>query len=386
MKLGSTEMIRGAMGAAIVCLLAVRLASGQAGPAQRPPMAEEVFKNVQVLKGIPVDEFMSTMGVFSAALGMSCEDCHAANDSKWENYALDTSVRKRTARRMIVMMSAINKDNFAGRQVVTCYSCHRGGDHPKVTPNLATLYNMPEEPDDIIPQAPGAPSADQVLDKYIQALGGAERLGNLTSFAAKGTSVGYGPEGNQRPVEIFAKAPGQRTTIIHTLNGDSTTTYDGRAGWLSAPLRPVPVLALSGTALEGVKLEAELSFPGRVKQALSKWRVGFPAIINDREVQVVQGTSTGGAIATLYFDAESGLLVRMVRYSDSVVGRTPTQIDYADYREVAGVKIPFRWAVTWLDGKENFELSDLQPNAPIDSAKFAKPDPPAPPPARPATR
>src|SRR5437867_9863937 len=165
MKVGSRGMIPTAVGAAVVYLLAARLASGQAGPAQRPPMAEEVFKNVQVLKGIPVDEFMSTMGVFSAALGMSCEDCHAANDSKWENYALDTSVRKRTARRMIVMMSAINRDHFGGRQMVTCYSCHRGGDHPKVTPNLATLYNMPDEPDDIIVQAPGAADADQILDK-----------------------------------------------------------------------------------------------------------------------------------------------------------------------------------------------------------------------------
>ena len=66
-------------------------------------MAEDVFKNIQVLKGIPVDEFMNTMGVFSVALGMSCEDCHAANDSKWENYALDTSVRKQTARKMVGM-------------------------------------------------------------------------------------------------------------------------------------------------------------------------------------------------------------------------------------------------------------------------------------------
>src|SRR5881628_3923630 len=141
--------------------------------AQRPQTAEDVFKNVQVLKGIPVDEFMSTMGIFSAALGMSCEDCHAANDSKWENYALDTSVRKQIARRMILMMAAINKDHFGGRQMVTCYSCHRGGDHPKLTPNLSTLYNMPEEPDDIVVQAPGAPSADQILDKYLQAIGGA---------------------------------------------------------------------------------------------------------------------------------------------------------------------------------------------------------------------
>jgi len=336
-------------------------------------MAEDVFKNVQVLKGIPVDEFMSTMGVFSAALAMSCEDCHAANDSKWENYALDTSPRKRTARRMIQMMSAINKDNFGGRQMVTCWSCHRGGDHPKVTPNLATLYNMPDEPDDIIVQAPGAPSADQIFDKYIRAIGGAERLSNLTSFAAKGTSVGYGPEGNQRPLEIFARAPGQRTTIIHTLNGDSTTTFNGRAGWIAAPLRPVPVLPLTGSALEGVKLEAELSFPAQVKQVLGKWRVGFPVMINDREAQVVQGSGAGGSIATLYFDSESGLLVRLVRYSDSTVGRTPTQLDYTDYRDVSGVKMPFRWTVTWLDGKENVELTEVQPNVAIDASKFAMP-------------
>ena len=143
---------------------------------------------------------------------------------------------------------------------------------------------------------------------------------------------------------------------------------------------------MSGSALEGVKLEAELSFPAQIKQALSKWRVGLPATVNDREVQVVQGTGAGGAIATLYFDAESGLLVRLLRYSSSVVGRTPTQIDYADYREVSGVKMPFRWTVTWLDGKESFELSEVQPNAPIDVAKFARPSPPTPPPVRPATR
>jgi hypothetical protein len=360
---------------------ATLLLNGQS-PEQKPPMAEDVFKNVQVLKGIPVDEFMSTMGVFSAALGMSCEDCHAANDSKWENYALDSSPKKLTARRMIGMMSAINKGYFGGRQVVTCYSCHRGGSPPKVTPNLETLYSAPQEPDDIIEQARGAPSADQVLDKYIRALGGAQRLAGLTSFIAKGTSSGYGPEGDKRAVEIFAKAPAQRTTVIHTVNGDSTTNDDGRTVWVAAPLRPVPVLALSGTALEGARLDGELSFPARIKQALGQWRVGFPVTINDREAQVVQGTTAGGAMATFYFDAESGLLVRMIRYANSVVGRTPTQIDYADYREVAGVKMPFRWTVTWLDGKENVELAEVQPNVPIDGAKFAKPAAPVSPTGR----
>src|SRR5688572_528383 len=178
MGVGSKRTFAGVTGTAVMWLLSVVLASGQAGPAQPPLMAEAVFKNVQVLKGISVNEFMGTMGVFSAALGMSCEDCHAADDSKWENYAIDTSPKKQTARRMVQMMAGINKAYFGGRQVVTCFSCHRGADRPKVTPNLLTLYGPPPADDgsDIIEQARNAPPADQVLDKYIQALGGAQRL------------------------------------------------------------------------------------------------------------------------------------------------------------------------------------------------------------------
>ena len=141
---------------------------------------------------------------------------------------------------------------------------------------------------------------------------------------------------------------------------------------------------MTGGELEGVKLDAALSFPGRVKQALGKWRVGSPGIIDDRKVLVVQGTTAGGMIATLYFDPESGLLVRLRRYSASPVGRIPTQFDVSDYREVAGVKMPFRWTMTWLDGRENVELSDVQANVAIDAAKFTKPMPPKAPAARPA--
>src|ERR1700694_4426369 len=149
----SRRTILCAVGAAAVILLAAAPASGQE---QKPLMAEDVFKNVQVLKGIPVDEFMSTMGIFSAALGISCENCHAANDSKWENYAGDNTEMKRTARRMVVMMSTINKGLFGGRQGVTCFSCDRGGDHPKTTRDLSALYGgRPEdELDDAVEQDP----------------------------------------------------------------------------------------------------------------------------------------------------------------------------------------------------------------------------------------
>jgi photosynthetic reaction center cytochrome c subunit len=374
MKRSSLSVAAGVCAA--LWLTSVVLTSGQTAPAG-PPMAEQVFKNVQVLKGIPVNEFMGTMGVFSAALGMSCEDCHAAGDADWSVYAKD-SPRKQMARVMVTMMATINKTHFRGRQVVTCYTCHRGSARPRNTADLAELYGTPPgvDPNGVFEQAPNAPSADQVLDKYIQAIGGAQRAAALKSYVARGTSSGYGPENEPRPVEIYAR-PGQRTTIIHTSAGDSTTTFDGKGGWIAAPFRPVAVLALSDQDLDGLKLDADLAFPGGIKQTLTKWRVGLPTVIDDREMQVVQGTTARGATGTLYFDMETGLLRRHVRYVDSPVGRLPTQTDYEEYREVAGVKMPVRWTVTWLDGRDAFEIKDVQPNVTIDAVRFARPSAPA---------
>jgi photosynthetic reaction center cytochrome c subunit len=372
--------------AAAAGLLGVVSAGAQARPEQKPLMAEDVHKNVQVLRGIPEDEFMATMGFFAASLAANCTYCHVPESSgNWAKYADDTQL-KQTTRMMIVMTNAINREYFSGKRVVTCWSCHHGDELPTVTPDLADVYGVPHltEPDVITENAPGAPSADQVLGRYVQALGGAEKLAGLTSFTAKGTYQGYGDE--KRPLEIFAKAPAARTTIVHEPLGDTTRTFDGHAGWIAAPEtnQPVPVLTLTGGDLEALQVDAQLAFPAQIKQAFSEWRVGLPATIDDREVQVLQGTSAGQLPVKLYFDKQSGLLVRQLRYTDSPVGLNPTQVDYSDYRDVSGVKMPFRWTVTWLDGRSTFELTEVQANAPIDAAKFAKPSAPAP--ARAATR
>lgn len=362
------------MGAFFGCLAAATWANAQSTPLT----AEKFFKNVKVLTGLPLNEFMTTMGFFSASLGYSCENCHG-EDSGPEVYASEDQPKKQIARQMIVMMAAINKTYFGGRQVMTCYSCHRGGEHPKMTPSLAALYSPPpEEPAEIVQQAPKTASVDEIFDKYLKAIGGTERLSALTSFVAKGTSLGYSVSEEKHPMEIYAKAPGQRATIEHSETGDNLTIYDGHVGWMAGPQIAgpnisVPVLELTGGDLEGVKLDAELFFPAQIKKMLGKWRVGFQTEIGDNEVQVVQGTGDAGSLATFYFDTESGLLLRMVRYTSSRVGRFPTQIDYSDYREVAGVKMPFKWTVIWLDGRETFELTDVQPNMPIDAARFAKP-------------
>jgi photosynthetic reaction center cytochrome c subunit len=382
MRRATLQLIALASSAFVGWLATVAIAA-QARPAEKAvdkaPLAEEVFTNVRVLRGIPVDEFMGTMGFFSASLGMSCEDCHGASDTTWENYARDVSPKKATARRMIQMMTSINQTSFGGRAVVTCYTCHRGGAKPKVTPSLALLYGATttDEADDVVQAAKDAPSVEQILGKYIQAIGGQQRLAAMTTVVGRGSSAGYGPEGT-RPIEIFAKAPSQRTMILHTLDGDSTTTYDGRVAWSAVPHKPVPVLMLAGSELDGAKLDAELMFPARIKDTLTGWRAGSPAEIDDKPMQVVQGSRPGGLLATFYFDSESGLLTRLVRYANSRVGRLPTQVDYSDYRDVNGVKVPFHLKITWLDGQEDVTLTDVQVNVPVDAAKFSKPAAPAP--------
>jgi hypothetical protein len=370
-----------------VCLLGSVLMAGQAVPQETSPPAEQYYKNVQVLTGLPVDEFLETMGMFAAATGLNCTDCHVdESGGSWERYADDNQL-KRTTRAMVGIMTAINKQYFGGRQGVTCYSCHNGNRRPKVIPNLAVQYAvnpLNEDAYEILEPAFDAPSIDAVLDRYIAAVGGAARLKQLTSFIAEGTYSGY-DDFEEYPVQVFARAPNQRTTILRSQYGDTTTTFDGRSGWQAAPVesKPLPVVALTGGNLEGTAVEAELSFPGQIKQVLTNWVVGPMTVIGDREARIVQGRKASGTPIKLYFDEETGLLVRLVRYStQSPVGRVPTQVDFEDYRDVSGIKFPFKWTSTWTNGRTVHQLKNVQINPTIPASTFARPEPPARPAAR----
>jgi photosynthetic reaction center cytochrome c subunit len=396
-RLGSKRRILGATGMAFVCLVGVALVSGQAAPAgqavpsgqarpagqttpaAKPPMSEELFKNIQVLKGIPVDQFMGTMGFIAASLSVNCTECHISSD-----YSADTE-KKKKAREMMLMVKAINQEHFGGARRITCYTCHRSDTAPRVTPSLAEQYGTPpdRDPNDIEIAGqpdPGALTADQILDKYIQALGGAERLAGLASLSAKGTYAGFDTDLEKVPAEVYAKAPGQSTTIVHrSASAQNITTYDGRNGWIAMTNTRLPLKSLTGGELDGAQLDAEMFFPSGIKHYLSNWRVGFPPTsIDDHEVQVVQGTAPGGTRVKLFFDPKSGLLLRMARFANTALGLNPSQVDYSDYREVAGVKVPFHWTLSWTDGRSDFDMTDVQPNLPIDAAKFAEPALPKP--------
>jgi hypothetical protein len=389
--------VRAATGIAVAALVGA-LTAARVESQQRPLLSDQVFKNVQVLKGIPVDEFLGTMGIMAASLQFDCSDCHVNAGTAKVDWAADTP-RKIMARRMVSMVAGINQNSFGGRQLVTCWTCHRNRDKPLATPTMATIYGTPTiEPDDVVTQFPGADSAESILDRYIQASGGAQRLAGLTSLSARGTAVSFGGFGGGGSVDLVARAPDKRATIIlfkaETNRGDQIRTYDGTTGWVRTPLNVVGEYQLIGSDLDGARVDAQLSFPGQIKSVLTNWKSGPPTTINDlpaptsqssvvqgavgnqsHVVDVVQGTGPRGLLVTLYFDQQTGLLLRELRFGLSPIGRVPTQIDFADYRDVNGIKLPFRITYAWLDGRDAIVLDDIRTNVPVDEAKFGRPAP-----------
>ena len=193
--------------------------------------------------------------------------------------------------------------------------------------------------------------------------------------------VGYRGFGGGGVVDVSAQAPDKRAASLpeYPDRGVSVRTYDGRTGWIATPLAVVAKYELAGSERDGARLDAMLSFPTQITTALTDLRVGPPSTIGDRDVTVLQGNGPNGTLATLYFDDASGLLVRTVRHGRSPIGRVPTQVDYSDYRDVGGIKFPFRWTFAWLDGRDNFEFSDVKVNVPIGAATFGEPNVTVPP-------
>jgi len=340
----------------------------------KPVMSEDVFKSITVLKGIPVDNFFESMGMFANAMGNDCTFCHVKQAYFERAKFAEVTPKMTRARGMIAMMNTLNKAYFGGEQRVTCFTCHRGSNTPVRDPDLALQYGaLPEDPNVIDFPEYTPVSAASLFDKYLQAIGGKARIDRITSFVAKGTYEGFDTTFTKIPVEIYAKAPNQRTMIVKMMAGDSIRAFDGRNGWMAGPDTPVPILQLTGGNLDRARLETIVAFPGNIAQTFKQWKVGRTAI-DGQEVFIVQGGDEGQPLTNLYFD-QSGMLVRLVRWTITPVGRVPTQIDYKDYRDVAGVKMPFQFTVSQTYMQMSIALNEIQPNVAIDAAKFNEPPP-----------
>jgi hypothetical protein len=367
-------------GTALLFLLAASGMPAQSAPTKTsaeskaaPKLAEEEYKNIQVLKGIPAEQLIPTMQFIAASLGVECEHCHVEHANE-----KDDKKPKLIARKMMTMMMAINKDNFEGHREVTCYSCHRGSLKPVATPIITSESPRAEEAGGAKSgeTKPALPTADQLLDKYLAAIGGAEKLQKISTRVQKGTLLAFGDQ--HFPVDIYSKAPDKRDSVMHLKNGDSITAFDGKQGWLSIPGR---VHMMSAAENDAVRIDADLYFPAHVKTLYQKFAVAPGEKIDGRDTYLVVGESEGKPPLQLYFDKDSALLLRLIRYAETALGRNPTQIDYADYREADGVKIPFRWTLSRPGNHFTIQIDQVQQNVPVDDAKFVAPPPPPPPPA-----
>jgi photosynthetic reaction center cytochrome c subunit len=358
----------------LVCGFAIRMAKAQGSGAPQhagapvPKKAEEQFKNIQTLKGIPADQLIPTMQFISASLGVECEYCHVQGA-----FEKDDKKPKQTARKMIDMMFTINKDNFDGHREVTCNSCHRGNTDPVSMPPVMTEESKEgmggSKKADGETKPSSGPTGQQLIEKYAQASGGTAAIEKITSRVEKG-SINFG--GKEFPIDVYSKAPDARVSFMHMgAAGDSITAFDGHEGWLGMPGRPAR--EMHGPDLDGAAIDADLHFPTHLKQMFTEVKVDGTERIGDHDAYVVVGKREGKTPLRLYFDTQSGLLVRLVRFGETALGRLPTQIDYADYRDADGVKIPFRWTLARPSGRFTIQATEVKQNIPIDDSKFAKP-------------
>jgi photosynthetic reaction center cytochrome c subunit len=365
-KLKQVGTIAGAIcvGAILGVLITVGQTSARGGPPQMPNLAGktavEAFKNIQVLKNIPASQLFPTMQFIASSLGVRCDFCHV------RNRALDTKRAKLTARKMIRMELAIDDANFGGHKVVTCATCHRGSPHPEGVPEIkqVAMNEMPAHAN-ATPQS----SADEIVAKYTEALGGAAALGKITSRIEKGTLTGFG--GRQLPITIYSKSPDARVSVMAMPRGESVTAYNGSEGWMSGG--PGPPHMMTGDDLDAARLNAQFNLALTLKQLYPTLHPGRPEKIDGKDVDVLYAFSHGHPPTKLDFDPQSGLLLRTETFSETALGPNPTEVSYANYREADGVRIPYEWTIARPGMSFTIQITSVEQNISIPPSRFAAP-------------
>jgi hypothetical protein len=267
------------------------------------------------------------------------------------------------------MVLDVNKNHFDGRVAISCYTCHRGAAGPVNTPILG---EAPARTPVTATPADGAPTAEQLLDKYVEAMGGAANVAKITSRVAQGTS--QSAAGNPYPAEVFFKSPDKGLTVVNISGSNSSAGFNGNAGWTSDSTRGLR--DMSNADFQGAQLESDLFLAANVKKLYTQWRMGRPDKVGDRDAYVLNGTAPGRKPVRLYLDQQSGALLRMMHFTETPIGRVPTQMDYSDYRDVDGVKVPFRTLTVRSNARVTLQLDKMQQNVAVEDARFAKPAPP----------
>jgi photosynthetic reaction center cytochrome c subunit len=356
--------------------------------AQDTRPAETVYKNIKVMKGVPANQIIQGMHLIKAALGVDCTHCHI--EMEWDRE--DVQPMKDKARAMYVMLTEINRANFEGKKVVTCFTCHKGHAIPEDIPAMP-VPPIKAELEAAVKAVPVLPTVDQVLSKYITALGGEQAMRKVTTRVITGTQdLPTGPGGTvptPAKLERSLKAP---NLVVDVYTADKFTIssgFDGKAQWAKGQNGNVNSPIAGGVDAERAQRAAAFNEPLTLKQQYTTLTVDGIARVNGHDAYVVIGTPAANTPERLYFDTRTGLLLRKWTYVDTASGRSPYQLDFDDYRNTgSGVKIPFVVHMspagprTEIEPTSTLRITSVKDNTPIDNAKFVKPMPTPQPAAR----
>ena len=333
-------------------------AAAQTAPTQKVETAGQKFKNIKVLTDMPADQLGKVMNIVAASLGVKCSFCHVGED-----YEKDDKRNKATARRMMTMTMDINKSSFNGRLQVSCNTCHNGHEQPQSVPNLNPVPE-PERP----AQPTEKPTVDQIVDKYLNALGGAAKLATVKTRYVKANRVEPGGEVIE-PETIWFDANKYTLATVY----DKTTVsegYDGSNAWKATNTGPI---ALKTDETEQIKREADLFMPQNIKTTYPKMDFRFVDLINRKPAYLVLATTAAGARERLYFDVQTGLLLRRAATTPTLIGNFVYQVDYLDYKLLGGVKIPTTIEYAMPSIRWTRKIVQVKNNVPVDAAKFYAP-------------
>ena len=322
--------------------------------------AGQKFKNIKVLNEMPADQMGKVMNIMSASLGVDCKMCHVSNDKDFEKDGID---HKDIARKMIKMTWELNKNFFEGKPEVTCSTCHNGRERPVALPNLMPTnapLERPKQPD-------LKPTIDQILDKYTVALGGKANLAKVTSRTIKASRVE--PDGKTIEAEDVWQKGGKLR--VETKYGDYLVTeaFDGKSAWKSGDK---DVIGLKPDESEQIKREAQLFANPDLRAVYLKLDFRFVDRLDGREVYLAIATLADNSRERLFFDVATGLLVRRIASSPTVLGQFQYQVDYSDYKDFGGVKLPstVRFAIPAISWTR--KIVEVKINEKINDAKFVK--------------
>jgi hypothetical protein len=348
-------------------------ADQRGGPAPAP-------SNIKLLTGISQADLIRDMNFISASLGVGCDFCHVRSGEHFD-FASDAKEEKGSAREMIEMVFAVNKSTFSNQTVVSCYTCHRGAVHPV---NMVSLPLPPRTPPPAPPAAadgtakpehPQLPAPEEIFSRYVAAIGGpgaAARLRNAHSYSLVETRTGG--DGKPTSIRVDRALPSQVMISMDRPDGSRVEqVLSESGGWMrngkdSRDLRPADQERVRDTmrSLDDVVLPVTDPAGFKVRRRDK---------IDDREVWILDRNLSDTRRQTLYFDAQSGLLVREVIVTDQKIGRIPQQIDFSDYRDVNGVKLPLVTKTSSVDARNDGTTvaTEILLDPTIDPGRFAKP-------------